>query len=62
MTVTYNGINTFLVAVGGLRDTVPLGVGPILFGVFTVAWDELFLLCKRTLARILRDARQSAGR
>ena len=56
---TYNAINAALVAVTGTRDTVPLGVEPILFGVFTTAWDMLFLTMKRTAKRMLSDAKQS---
>ena len=56
---TYNAVNSLLVALTGARDTVPLGVEPILFGVFTTAWDMLFLTMKRTAKRMLSDAKQS---
>ncbi len=36
-------------------------IGPILFGVFTVAWDGLFLLMKKLFTRILEDAKKNAG-
>ena len=56
---TYNVVNTAIVAVTGARDSVPLGVEPILFGVFMMAWDMLFLAMKRTAKRMLSDAKQS---
>ena len=36
---TYNVINAAILHFGGPEGSVPLGVGPILFGVFTTAWD-----------------------
>ena len=57
---TYQAVNTVLSALTHAEDgAVPLGVGPILFGVFTMGWDMLFLFMKRTAARILADAKQS---
>ena len=56
--MTYQAINALLVALTGARDTVPLGVGPILFGVLVTAWDQLFITMKRTLIKIFRDARK----
>ncbi len=58
---TYNAINTALVGLSGAKDSVPLGVGPILFGTFAMAWDFLFLAMKRTARRILEDAKKTAG-
>ena len=53
--MTYNGIN--LLAAGGAgKGSRWLGVEPILFGVFTTAWDLLFLTMKRTAKRIAEDA------
>ncbi|MBQ7657108.1 MAG: hypothetical protein IJI53_06020 [Clostridia bacterium] len=57
---TYNAINAVLVGFSGARDTVPLGVEPILFGVFTMGWDMLFLGCKRLARRMVSDAKASA--
>ena len=56
--MTYQAVNALLIALTGAKDTVPLGVGPILFGVFVTAWDQLFITMKRTLIKILRDARK----
>lgn len=58
---TYNMINAAILSVTKAQDTIPLGVEPILFGVFTAAWDMLLLYMKRTAGRILRDAKDSAG-
>lgn len=41
----------------GIADAV----GPILFGVFTAAWDGVFLLLRRMLTGIVRDAKKNAG-
>lgn len=55
---TYNLVNTVLVSITGAQDTVPLGVGPIFFGIFCMAWDMLFLNMKRVAKRVLADARK----
>ena len=58
---TYNVVNLILMAVtGAAAGTVPLGVGPILFGVFTTAWDTLLITIKHTARKVLQDAKQSA--
>ena len=59
---TYNVINRAIIAFTGQADTVPLGVEPILFGLFTTLWDLLLIAMKRTFARVVSDARASAGR
>ena len=61
--LTYQGVNLLLVMLLCLaQDQIPLGVGPILFGVFTAGWDALFLLMKRTFRGIVEDAKASARR
>lgn len=55
---TYGAVNSALDAVGG--EEALLGVGPILFGVFTAGWDLLFLGAKRLLHSIVEDARRAA--
>ena len=59
---TYNGINAAIIAVTGAKDTVPLGVGPILFGVFATGWDLLLIKMKHTFKNIFADARRRPGR
>ncbi len=56
--MTYVKINEGVVALG----MNILGVEPLLFGLFTVAFDMLFIAMKRLLGKILRDARQSASK
>ncbi|MCR4885138.1 MAG: hypothetical protein K6A68_16350 [Clostridiales bacterium] len=51
--MTYGMINTFH---GG--QTAAIGVEPILFGIFTMAWDMLFLFMKQVLKNILKDAKR----
>ena len=59
---TYDTINAVLIGVTGAEGTVPLGVGPILFGLFAAGWELLFIALKRLGQRMLRDAKESAGR
>ena len=54
--VTYNAVNALWLALSGQQDAVPVGVGPILFGLFATVWDFIFLGMKRTLRRIVADA------
>ena len=55
---TYNVINHVLLRLGGTT----LGVGPILFGVFTAAWDMLFITIKHTARKMLADAKRAAAK
>jgi len=56
----YNLINSVLVSVtGAAKDSVPLGVGPILFGVFYTGFDLLFIRMKQLMKQIFRDAKKS---
>ena len=57
---TYNVINGLILSVTKAADTIPLQVEPILFGLFTMGWDMLFLGAKRLFKRILADAKDSA--
>ena len=59
---TYNTVNGLIAARTGNRDSVPIGVEPLLFGLTTVGWDFLFLGIRRMGRRILADARQKAER
>ena len=60
---TYEVVNALLVTLMRLpQGEIPLGVEPILFGVLTTAWVALFLLMKKTLRRIIADAKASAKR
>ena len=45
------------VAATGDAQSVPLGVEPILFGLFTMGWDFLFLGLRQLGKKILSDAR-----
>lgn len=57
---TYNAVNAAILGLGLAQGGTPLGVGPILFGVFTAAWDTLLIQIKRTAQNVLSDARRSA--
>ena len=54
--VFYNLINLGILAVMGGGETVPLGVGPILFGLFYAGFDTLFIAMKHLAIQIVRDA------
>ena len=54
--LTYNGLNMLLAGAGNASPAI--GVEPILFGVFTTAWDLLFLGMKRMLLKIVSDAQK----
>ena len=56
----YNVINSVIVAVTGAADTVPLGVEPVLYGVFCTAFDMLFVGMRRLMGSILADAKAKA--
>ena len=56
----YNLINMAAAAVTGKPDQVWLGVEPILFGLFCLGFDMLFIGIKHLAGKILRDARESA--
>lgn len=49
-------------SLAGLTGGMPLGVGPILFGVVYTAFDLLFIQMKRTLRRVVADAKENAKR
>lgn len=55
----YQGTNTVLTSISGQPDSVPLGVEPILFGLFYMGFDLLFVGMKHMALRIIHDARAS---
>lgn len=58
----YNGINMAIAGITGITDTVFLGVEPVLFGLFCLGFDLLFIQAKHVLARIFRDAAKKTSR
>lgn len=58
--MTYSAVNAAIIGITGAVGTVPLGVGPILFGVFTTAWDTLLIKLKHTAQSVLADARHAS--
>ncbi len=58
----YDGINRLVIAFTGQTDTIYLGVEPLLFGVFCMGFDMLFIAIKRLFGNILRDAKDAASR
>ena len=55
----YAVINYTVIRITNNPDTVPLGVGPILFGAFYLAVDLLLIGCKHTLIDIVRKAKKA---
>ncbi len=58
---TYTVINTIIVGDPATAETVALGVEPILFGLFFMGYDMLFITIKNTLIKIFRDAEKKAS-
>ncbi len=54
--MTYTAVNTALKEIGAL-----LGVGPIMFGIFTAGWDWILLQCKKLVSGMVADAKKSAS-
>lgn len=59
---TYDVLNALINAISGAQPVngkmpVPIGVEPILFGFFAMAWDVLFLKMKALMGRIVADAK-----
>ena len=57
----YTVINLLLLSLTGQTDAVPLGVGPILFGLFYMGIDSGFIALKHLLGRIVADAKKQAS-
>jgi hypothetical protein len=57
----YNLINYAIITVTGAEGTIPLGVEPILFGMFCVGFDSLFIGIKHLLCSIVQDAKNTAS-
>jgi len=53
----YNLINTVIITITGNADTVPLGVEPILFGLFCLLFDMLFVTIKNVIIDIIEQAK-----
>ncbi len=56
----YGMINQIAISIIGNADKVPLGVEPVLFGVFCMGFDVLFVKCKNFLLQIIADAKAQA--
>ena len=56
----YNLINVLAINIKGIEDTVALPVEPVLFGLFWLGFDLLFIGMKRLLTSIFRDAAKTA--
>lgn len=57
----YNVLNYTITGITGNTDTVPLGVEPILFGVFCMAFDMLFVGIKQLVKQIFSDAKHAVN-
>ncbi len=56
----YNAINLVYIKITGNTERILLGVEPILFGVFCMGVDMLFISMKNLFKKILADAKRSA--
>ena len=60
--LSYQLLNLLLIALTGAeKDSVPLGVEPILFGLLAMGWDFLWIGVRRAAKKILEDAK-AAGK
>ncbi len=59
--MVYTVINVAILSVTHETDTVPLGVGPILFGLFYMGIDSGLIALKQLLSRIVADAKKKAS-
>lgn len=57
----YNIINITIIKITGAENTVPLGVEPILFGVFYMMFDMLFIRMKLMFKSMIEDAKKKAA-
>lgn len=60
--VLYNLINLTITQITGKADTVPLGVEPVLFGIFYAGFDTLLIEGKHLLFRLFRGGRPAGGK
>lgn len=58
----YNLINLVILTIIGGAEKVPLGVGPILFGIFYAGVDLLLVWVKNIFIQIFKDAKENAKR
>lgn len=56
----YGAINQAAAVLMGDPELVFLGVEPVVFGIFTMGFDVLFIQCKNLMKKIIADAKQSA--
>ena len=60
--VFYNFVNTVLIGMLSLpEDSVPLGVEPILFGLFYLGFDLIIIFIKNKFTGIVNDAKRKTG-
>ena len=53
----YGFINKTIIAITGNMDTVPLGVEPVVYGLFTMGFDLLFVSIRNLMKQIITDAK-----
>lgn len=58
----YSLINFAIMSLTGNTETLPLGVEPVLFGIFCMGIDMLFVGIKRLIVNIIEDAKYAAGK
>ena len=57
----YNALNGIINSFTGSSDAVPIGVEPILFGLFYMGFDLLFIGMKNMLKSIIKDAKNKVN-
>ena len=56
--MAYNVINLVIIQLTGAVDTVPLGVGPVLFGVFYLCFDMILIQGKHLVQDVVRGGQR----
>ena len=59
MASDFNILNLVIIQITGAVNTVPLGVEPILFGLFCLGFDLLLIRLKRMFLDMIHDAVKS---
>lgn len=58
---TYNLINVVANSISGTEGIIHLGVEPILYGLFYLLFDTIFIGIKHLFVKIINDAKQKNG-
>lgn len=58
----YNILNSVIITLTGIQDKIPIGVEPLLFGLFYMLFDILFVSMKNLFITIVNDAKNKVNK